>query len=106
MRSEISNWRKDADNIKSLGPFPNVPLIVIGRDKEYSIRLGIEVGLPESELRIFEEKWQELIMSQVNLSQSSKFVLAQNSSHSIYMDRPDIIIESIINIKQTGCRFD
>lgn len=55
MHSEISNWKKDADIIKNLGELPNIPLIVIGRDKEHSIRLGTEVGLPESELRLFEE---------------------------------------------------
>ncbi|SEN97849.1 Pimeloyl-ACP methyl ester carboxylesterase [Paenisporosarcina quisquiliarum] len=95
MHSEINNWKKDADTIKNLGEFPNVPLIVIGRDKEHNIRLGIEDGLPESELRLFEEKWQELIMNQVNLSQNSKLILAQEAGHSIHIDRPDIIIESI-----------
>ena len=95
MHSEISNWKKDAETIKNLGEFPNVPLIVIGRDKEHNIRLGTEDGLPESELRLFEEKWEELIMKQVNLSQHSKLILAQEASHSIHIDRPDIIIESI-----------
>ena len=55
MHSEISNWKKDAETIKNLGEFPNAPLIVIGRDKEHNIRVGIEGGLPESELRLFEE---------------------------------------------------
>ncbi|QUG43930.1 alpha/beta fold hydrolase [Psychrobacillus sp. INOP01] len=95
MHSEISNWKQDADNIKILGKFPDVPLIVIGRDKEHNIRLGTEDGLPESELRLFEEKWQELIMDQVNLSLNSKLILAQEASHLIHVDRPDIIIESI-----------
>ena len=95
MQSEISNWKQDADTIKNLGEFPNVPLIVIGRDKEHNIRLGTEDGLPESELRLFEEKWLELIMNQVNLSQNSKLILAQGASHSIHIDRPDVIIESI-----------
>ncbi len=95
MHSEISNWKKDADTIKNLGEFPNVPLIVIGRDKEHNIRLGIEDGLPESELRLFEEKWQDLIMNQINLSQNSKLIIAQEASHSIHIDRPYIIIESI-----------
>ena len=95
MHSEISNWKVDADTIKNLGEFPNVPLMVIGRDKEHNIRLGIEDGLPESELRLFEDKWQELIKNQVNLSKNSKLILAQQASHSIHIDRPDIIIESI-----------
>lgn len=95
MHSEISNWKKDANTIKNLGGFPNIPLIVIGRDKEHTIRLGTEDGLPESELRLFEEKWQELILNQVKLSQNSSLILAQEASHSIHIDRPDIIIESI-----------
>ena len=95
MQSEISNWKQDAETIENLGEFPNTPLIVIGRDKEHTIRVGTEDGLPESELRLFEEKWQELIMNQVELSQNSKLILAQEASHSIHLDRPDIIIESI-----------
>ncbi|MEK3981555.1 alpha/beta hydrolase [Psychrobacillus sp. FSL K6-2836] len=95
MHSEISNWKQDADTIKNLGEFPNIPLIVIGRDKEHNIRLGTKDGLPEWELRLFEEKWQELIMNQVNLSQNSKLIIATEASHSIHIDRPDIIIQSI-----------
>lgn len=95
MHSEISNWKQDAETIKKLGDFPNIPLIVIGRDKEHNIRLGTKDGLPEWELRLFEEKWQELIMNQVNLSQNSKLIIAKETSHSIHIDRPDIVIESI-----------
>ena len=51
------------------------------------------------ELRLFEEKWQELIMNQVNLSQNSKLILAHESSHSIHIDRPDSIVESVIWLK-------
>ncbi|MEC5426085.1 alpha/beta hydrolase [Virgibacillus sp. C22-A2] len=98
MYSEISNWKKDADNIKNLGKFPDVPLIVIGRDKEYNVRLGTMDGLPEWELKLLEEKWQELIMKQANLSKNSELIFATESSHSIYTDRPDVIIEAINKI--------
>ncbi|WP_318614521.1 alpha/beta hydrolase [Sporosarcina sp. YIM B06819] len=98
MSSEISNWKKDAEIIKRLGQFPDIPLIVIGRDKEHSIRMGIEDGFPEWELRLFEEKWQELIVNQATLTQNSKLIVVQEASHSIHVDRPDIIIESITEI--------
>lgn len=98
MYSEISNWKKDADVIKDLGNFPDIPLIVIGRDKEYNVKLGIMDGLPKCELRLLEEKWQELITNQSNLSNNSELIFAKGSSHSIYADRPDIIIESINKI--------
>ena len=98
MYSEIRNWKKDADIIKDLGKFPDIPLIVIGRDKEYNVKLGIMDGLPKCELRLLEEKWQELITNQANLSNYSELIFAEESSHSIYADRPDIIIESINRI--------
>ena len=98
MYSETSNWKKDADVIKGMGKFPDIPLIVIGRDKEYNVKLGIIDGLPKCELRLLEEKWQELVTNQANLSNNSELIFAKESSHSIYVDRPDIIIESINRI--------
>lgn len=98
MYSEISHWKQDAEVIKSLEVTLNVPLIVLGRDKEFSIELGTKVGLPEVELSIYEEKWQELITRQGNLSNHSKIVFVKNSTHSIHIDRPDIIIQSISEI--------
>ena len=98
MHSEISNWKQDAEVIKALKTSLNVPLIVLGRDKEFSIKMGTLEGLPEEELRTFEEKWQELITRQGNLSSNSKVKFVRSSSHSIHLDRPDAIILSISEI--------
>ncbi|RKQ18151.1 alpha/beta hydrolase [Oceanobacillus bengalensis] len=98
MYSEISNWKQDAKVIKSLETTLNVPLIVLGRDKAFSIKIGIQDGLPEKESRAFEEKWQELITRQGKLSNDSNILLVRSSSHSIHIDRPDIVIQSISEI--------
>ena len=98
MHLEISNWKEDAKIIKTIEIRLNVPLIVLGRDREFSIEMGTRDGLPEEELRIFEEKWQELITRQGNLSINSKIVFVQSASHSIHIDRPDVIIQSIAEI--------
>ncbi|MCG7343552.1 alpha/beta hydrolase [Sporosarcina sp. ACRSL] len=98
MYSEIKNWISDAEIIKGLGDFPDVPLVVIGRDKEYCIKLGTDEGFPEWELRIYEEKWQELIKDQANLSSNSKLIFAEQSGHLIYLDRPDVLIQAITEI--------
>ncbi|MEI3596957.1 MULTISPECIES: hypothetical protein [unclassified Oceanobacillus] len=58
----MNNWKRDADVIKYLGKFPQVPLVVIGRDKAFNTKLGMMEGIPEAELRLLEEKWQELIL--------------------------------------------
>ncbi|MCM3742573.1 alpha/beta hydrolase [Sporosarcina luteola] len=95
MCCELKHWKKDAEIIKGLGDFPDVSLLVIGRDKEYCIKLGVEEGLPESELRVFEEKWQELIIDQADLTEKSNLVFAGQSGHLIYLDRPDVLIQCI-----------
>ena len=100
MYSEISNWKQDAEIIKSIGTTIDVPLIVLGRDMEYCIQLGTQSGQPKGEISIFEAKWQELIKRQAKLSNRSKIVFVKNASHSIHIDRPDMIIQSILEIIQ------
>ena len=95
MASEIKEWTNDAGVIRSLGDFPNVPLIVIGRDKEYTIQSEMDSGIPEWELRVFEEKWEELITNQSKLSLQGELVFAGQSGHSVFLDRPDLIIECV-----------
>ncbi|MFD4706032.1 alpha/beta fold hydrolase [Gottfriedia sp. NPDC058432] len=98
MASEIKEWKNDAEVIKKLGDFPDIPLIVIGRDKEFTIKTGLKTGIPLWELRIFEEKWSELITKQVKLSSKGKLFFASNSGHSVFLDRPDIIVDCINRI--------
>lgn len=98
MKSEVENWKADARIIKKLGQLPNIPLLVIGRDKKYIIQQGMEEGLPESELMLLEETWEQLIEEQAELSKSSRLVFAENSGHSVHLDRPDLIIEAVKNL--------
>jgi len=102
MYSEIMNWKQDAALIKSIEGTFNYPLLVIGRDKEFTIDTGVKEGFPKSELRILEEKWEELIKNQASLSTSSELIFADQSSHSIHLDRPDILIESIEKLVGKG----
>lgn len=96
MKSEIENWNKDAETIKRLGGIEDIYLVVIGRDKEFTIRNGIEEGLPEREMKLLEETWQNLIKEQIYLSRNSELVFANHSSHSVHMDQPDVVINGIL----------
>ncbi|TYS16978.1 alpha/beta hydrolase [Rossellomorea vietnamensis] len=95
MASEIQQWKKDAEIIKRLGGFPNVPLIVIGRDSEFTINAEVDSGIPLEELRRFEEKWRELIRNQGRLSKKNEVIFADKAGHSVYLDRPDLIVDCI-----------
>jgi len=103
MYLEISNWKMDADVIRNL---EDLVEIVIGRDKEYNIKLGTMDGFPEGEKRLLEDKWEELIMKQAQISKNNELIFAKESSHSIHIDRPDIIVTAIDNLIQNTSKAD
>ncbi|PFA69261.1 alpha/beta hydrolase [Bacillus sp. AFS015802] len=102
MASEIKEWTKDAEVIRSLGDFPDVPLIVIGRDKEFTIKSELDNGIPEWELRVFEEKWKEFITNQSKMSLKGELMFASHSGHSVFLERPDLIIKCVHKMVQRG----
>ncbi|MCT1577734.1 MULTISPECIES: alpha/beta hydrolase [Oceanobacillus] len=95
MASEIRNWKYDAEHIKHLHNPKNTPLIVIGRDKQFNIQTGINDGSPKSELELFENTWHQLIIDQLSLSCHSELIIAENASHNVHLDRPDVIEKAV-----------
>ena len=98
MATEIREWKNDAEIIKGLGDFPDIPLIVIGRDTEFAIKSELKTGVPLWELTKFEEKWAELITNQAKLSTKGELIIASNSGHSVFLDQPDLLIDCIKQI--------
>ena len=93
--SELSEWKNCARSIKELYKTIEVPLIVIGRDPQFSITQLTEGGMPKGEATQLESMWQELIHEQLQLSINSQYILAEHAGHGIEIDRPDIIIEAV-----------
>lgn len=104
MVSEVESWKADARAIKELGDFGNLPLIIIGRDKKHMIKLGELEGLPVNEVKLLEETWEQLIRDQSKLSSDSRLVFAQQAGHSVYLDRPDLLVELITKLMK-GSRY-
>ncbi|PEW75498.1 alpha/beta hydrolase [Bacillus cereus] len=97
--SELCEWKNCARSIKKLHKTLETPLIVIGRDPQYSITQLTEGGMPKEEAIQLEAMWQELIHEQLQLSIHSQYILAEHAGHGIQNDRQDIIIEVIQSLK-------
>ncbi|MCU5515674.1 alpha/beta hydrolase [Bacillus wiedmannii] len=93
--SELCEWKNCARSIKELHKTLKTPLIVIGRNPQYSITQLTEGGMPKKEAIQLEAMWQELIHEQLQLSIHSQYILAEHAGHGIEIDRPDIIIEAV-----------
>lgn len=93
--SELSEWKNCALSLKELYKTLEIPLIVIGRDPQYSITQLTEGSMPKEEAIQLETMWQKLIHEQLQLSIHSQYILAEHAGHGIENDRPDIIIEAV-----------
>jgi len=92
---EFSNWHRDSEDIKSSGEFPNVPLIVIARDNKVSEDCWVKNNFPRTEAELYEAEWHKLQIELSKLSEQGRLIVAENSDHEIYIDRPDVIIECL-----------
>ena len=97
--SELSEWKNCALSLKELYKTLEIPLIVIGRDPQYSITQLTEGGMQKEEATQLEAMWQELIHEQLQISINSQYILAEHAGHGIENDRPDIIIEAVQSVR-------
>jgi pimeloyl-ACP methyl ester carboxylesterase len=89
---EFQNWDIDSNEIKSIPEFPNIPLIVIARDNKVTERGWVKYNIPEKEAILYEDEWRKLQIELSKLSDEGRVIIAENSDHEIYLDRPDIVI--------------
>lgn len=92
---EFQNWDIDSNEIKSIPEFPNIPLIVIARDNKVAERGWVKYNIPEKEAILYENEWRKLQVELSKLSCKGKLIIAENSDHEIYLDRPDIVIQHL-----------
>ncbi|MCI0184726.1 alpha/beta fold hydrolase [Sulfoacidibacillus ferrooxidans] len=98
MLQEVEVWYQCAKETKESGHFPDVSLKVIARDSKYCVQILMNDGIPRDEAELFEQTWHDLILKQSDLSGQSQFITAINSTHFVYKDRPDIIIQAITEL--------
>lgn len=82
-------------NIKYAGEFPCVPLKILIKDSEYSMKEMVEEGAPRDEAERLEGALKELSYGLKGLSSMSELKVVEKSNHCMNETRPDAIIETI-----------
>lgn len=93
MAEEFKNWDIDSKEIKGIAHFPNIPLIVIARDNKVAERYWVKYDIPEKEAILYEAEWRKLQIELSELSDKGELIIAENSDHEVYLDRPEVIIK-------------
>lgn len=78
-------------------PLANLPLIVLSRGLAEPLP-----GLSPAENEQNEQVWQELQNELVTLSTNSQHVIAEKSGHSIPLQQPELVVESIRQLAQVA----
>lgn len=95
---ELVDALQAAERMSSIpGPksdFDDLPLIVLVRDENviYARRPN---GLSLDVLQQGEQAWLELQREHAQMSSRGELILAENSDHYIYLDRPELVLESL-----------
>lgn len=100
MSSETSNWGISSEEIKLISEFPDIPLYVIARDRDVSIKFYTDRGIPELEAVSYEDTWRSLQIELSQLSRKGKFIIAEGSDHNIQLEKPDVVIKCIRELMQ------
>jgi pimeloyl-ACP methyl ester carboxylesterase len=100
MASEIENWGLSSEQINTSAHFPDIPLYVIARDSEVSVKFYTDRGIPESEAMSYEDIWRKLQVEHSLLSKKGKLVIAEGSDHIIQLEKPKVVIDCIKELLQ------
>jgi hypothetical protein len=81
---EVFDFIKVAEEIKSAGPFPDIPVIVITAGKKWFL-----------DTNAWREQWLRFQQDLVSLSPQGKQIIATESGHFIQEKQPDFVIGAI-----------
>jgi pimeloyl-ACP methyl ester carboxylesterase len=101
MAEEFNNWENDSEDIKSIPCFPEIPLIVIARDNKVAENYWIKYNIPEGEALLYEAEWRNLQIELSRLSAKGELIIAENSDHEVYLDKPEIIVQCLKTLQVT-----
>ena len=81
---------KSARLVSEISSFGDTPLLVIAAKKPNPVLIDLA--------QEYQEYWIEQSRSLSHKSKKGKFVLAEDSTHYLYKDVPDLVVESILSI--------
>lgn len=84
-------------SISESGPFPDIPVRIIYHSSEKDIELMKQYKVPEEDAVKIETLWEKLIKDEyANLSKDTEWITAGSSTHSIHLEQPEVVTETIL----------
>ena len=92
----MAHDEKELQGLDSKEGFPQIPLTLITHDSAIEAREIMEFGrASEQEADKIEQIWQDIMKKYLDLSELSRHLRAQNSSHYIHLTDADLICQTL-----------
>ena len=92
----LAHDEKELQGLDSKEGFPQIPLTLITHDSAIEAREIMEFGrASEQEADKIEQIWQDIMKKYLDLSELSRHLQAQNSSHYIHLTDADLICQTL-----------
>jgi pimeloyl-ACP methyl ester carboxylesterase len=98
LMDDIEDTITSDNDVRETNGFGDTPLIVIVHDIPDPLLFGQLLG---EELEEAEHMFQDAAKNLVNLSTNSQYVVAEGSGHLVIIERPDVVIDAILNLVDT-----
>jgi pimeloyl-ACP methyl ester carboxylesterase len=102
---EYAQAHLDANNQPLLSPegFPHVPVTVIYHDAEVVIKEILKYGgLERLQAEDVEQVWESLVKEYSALGSSNQWLVAENASHYLHMDAPELVLGEVRKLVSGG----
>ncbi|MGH8246001.1 MAG: alpha/beta fold hydrolase [Gammaproteobacteria bacterium] len=94
---ELRNFTISAAQVRHLGAFPPVPLIVVSRGQRVWPRDPMGDSL--------EKAWAEMQSDLAASTPGGRQIIARHSGHLIHLEEPDVVAEAIRSVVQEDCKL-
>ncbi len=83
------------EEVKSIGPFPPIPLKIVYPSPEVNMKNWIDYGVDATLTKEMESLHEELAREMLAYSPKSEWIVAEKSTHAMHLDEPDFLIDQI-----------
>lgn len=98
MASELELMSQSGQEIKKCFKTLDIPLKVLGRDRELGVKWNVDMGIPQNEAVMFENLWHSLVKEEARNSTKGQFIEVKGSKHSIYRTNPELVVKAINDV--------
>lgn len=91
------DFTASATQLAAAHPLPAVPLLVLAHTPGETAYL-YPSGWPTDVIDVLDPIWQELVAAQAQEVPGGRLVVAENSSHGMVFDTPDVVIAAILQV--------